>query len=108
MISVASCAKITCSGDALPGSLVGQIEANLFGEFLERGEEDGFFVLLEALQMSRRAFGQEKSSAAGDLEALVNELVLIGVGEKAQVDARSPDGVRDSRRGRAPRLERWL
>src|SRR5206468_4168939 len=37
--------------------------------------------------------GEEEASAARDLEALVDELVLIGVGEEAEIDARAPDGV---------------
>src|ERR1700754_2796155 len=42
--------------------------------------------------MTFGAFCEKKASAAGDLETFVNELVLIGVGEEAQVDARAPDG----------------
>src|SRR5439155_23855261 len=51
------------------------------------------FVFLEALQVACGTLGEEEASAARDLEALVDELVLIGVGEEAQVDARTPDGV---------------
>ena len=37
------------------------------------------------------ALCQKKSSAARDLEALMNKLVLVGMSKKAQVDARAPD-----------------
>ncbi len=92
MVAVAGGAEIAGGGDALARGLVGEIAADLFGEFVEGGEEDGFFVFFEALQVAFGALGEEEAAAAGDLEALVDELVLIGVGEEAEVDAGAPDG----------------
>ena len=93
VVAVAGGSEAAGGCNALAGGLVGQIATDLLGQFVEAGEEDGLFVLLEALHVSGRTFGQEKTTATGDLEALVNELVLIRVGEEAEVDARSPDGL---------------
>ena len=94
VVAVACGASASGGGDALAGSFVGQVAADLFDAFLEGREEDGFFVFVEALRdVPVGALGEQKASAAGDLEALVDELVVIGVGEKAQVDLRAPDAV---------------
>ena len=87
MVAVAGCTKIASGCDALTGCFVGQVAADFFGELVEGGEEDSLFVFLEALQVARGTLGEEKASASGDLEAFVDEFILIGVGEEAEVDA---------------------
>jgi hypothetical protein len=87
VVAVADGAEVSGGGDALAGCFVGQVAANFFGEFVEPGEEDGFFLFLEALEVTCGTLGEEKAAASGNLEALVDELVLIGVGEEAEVDA---------------------
>ena len=54
-------------------------------------KEDGFFVFDEAAGMARGALDQQKAGAARDLEALVGELILVGLGEEAEIDLRSPN-----------------
>ena len=93
VVAVAGGAQVSGGGDAVAGGFVGEIAADLFGELVEGGEEDGLFVFVEALEVACGALGEEEASAAGDLEALVDELVLIGVGEEAEVDPGAPDGV---------------
>src|SRR5271163_3789927 len=93
VVAIAKGAGAPGSCDAAARGLVGQIPANLGHEFVEGGEENGLLVLYEASEMPRRALSEQEPAAAGDLEALVGELILIGVGEEAQVDFGSPDGL---------------
>lgn len=41
--------------------------------------------------MAGGAFGQKEAPASGNFEALVGELVSIGVGKEAEIDTRAPD-----------------
>ena len=93
MIAVASGTQVAGFGDACSGEFIGKIAADLFSQLIEGGEEDGFFVFFEALQVAFGAFCEEEACASCNLEALVHELVLIGVGEEAEIDAGAPDGV---------------
>ena len=52
MVAVAGGAKVSGDGNALASGLVGEVAANLLGEFFEVGKEDGLFVLPEALEMA--------------------------------------------------------
>ncbi len=92
VVSVAQGSGASGGGDAGAGGLVGEIAADLGGALVEGGEEDGLLVLAEALEVAFGALGEEEALAAGDLEALVDELVLVGVGEEAEVDFGAPDG----------------
>ena len=56
------------------------------------GEENGFHVFDEAIGVTGGALGEKEALAGGDLEAFVDELVLVGVGEEAEVDFGAPDG----------------
>jgi len=78
-------------GDAVATGFVGEIAANLFDALLDGGEEDGFFIFAKALEMPLGSFGEKEPPAAGYLEALVDEFVLIGVSDEAEVDLRLPD-----------------
>src|SRR5216683_6536469 len=93
VVAVAVGSGLACSGDAGAGGLVGQVATDLLEALVEGGEEDGLLVLAEALPVAVGAFGEEEASAAGDLEALVDELVLVGAGDEAEVDLRAPDGL---------------
>jgi hypothetical protein len=87
VVAIARCAEVAGGGDALPGRFIRQITADFRDEFFEGREEDRLFLFLEALEMSFGAFREKKASAACDLEAFVDELVLIGVSKEAQIDA---------------------
>jgi len=77
IVAIASGAAVAGGCDALAGGLVGQIAVDLLDEFVKACKEDGLFVLLEALPVSVGALGKQEATAAGDLEALMDELVLI-------------------------------
>jgi len=77
-------------GDAVASGFVGEVAANLFNALPDGGEEDGFFIFAKALEMALGSFGEKEAPAAGYLEALVDEFVLICVSDEAEVDLRLP------------------
>ena len=86
VVAVAQGARLSGGGDVGPSLLVGKVAADLGCQFVEGGEEDGLLVLAKALEMTLGTLGEQKATAAGDLETLMDELVLVGVSEKAEVD----------------------
>ncbi len=92
VVAVAMGAGLAGGGDTGSGGLVVEVAADFLQALVEGGEEDGFFVFAEALEVAVGALGEEETTAGGDLEALVDELVLIGAGEEAEVDFGAPDG----------------
>ncbi len=78
-------------GDARACGFVGKVTADLGDALVDAFEEDGLFVFDEAREVAGRALGEEEAFAGGDLEALVHELVVVGMREEAKVDFRAPD-----------------
>ncbi len=93
MVAITLGAGVASRGDASTGCLIGKIAADLGGEFVEAGKEDRLLVLPESIHVPLRPFGEQKSPATRDLEALMDELVLIGVSDEAKVDLRPPDSL---------------
>src|SRR5580693_1598482 len=72
VVAIPCCAEVPGVGDAMACGFIGQVAADFRGELVEGGEEDCFFVFLEALQVSGGAFGEQETAATGDLEAFVD------------------------------------
>ena len=103
VISIACGPRTSCRRDSRPRRLVRQIFPDLRRQLFAARKEDRFLILAEALQMSIGPLGQQESAAAGNLEALMHELVLVRVRQKTQVDLRLPDRLRDTaRRNNSP------
>ncbi len=83
MIAAAFRTSPACRSNAPSSSLIRQVSPDLLDALFDIGEKHCLFILHEAFQMSRGAFGEEKALAGRDLEALMGELILIGVGKKA-------------------------
>ena len=91
MVTAGFSAAAAGGSDARAGGFVRQIAADLCDALVDALKEDGFLIFDKAREMARRTFGEKESFAGGDLEALVHELVVIGMREEAEVNLRTPD-----------------
>src|SRR4051812_31270340 len=80
---------VPCRSNAAASSLVRQVTANLLDALLDVGEKHGLLILDEAFEVSLGTLGEEKAFAGRYFEALVGELILVRVGNKAEIDLRS-------------------
>src|ERR1700761_6050724 len=78
-------------GNARACGFVGQIAADFGDALVYAFEEDCLFVFNKTREVPGRALGEEEAFAGSDFKALVHELVVVGVGEEAEIDLRTPD-----------------
>ena len=76
--------------NALAGFLIGKIATDLGSHFVKACEENGLFILTEAVHVALRPFSKQETATSCDLKALMHKLVLIGVSDKAEVDLGPP------------------